>query len=216
MPIFLNGIQQGASGSGDVVGPSSSVDNAIARFNSTTGKLLQDYTSSAPTISDTGVVILNEGQLTFPSTENPSADANTIDDYEEGTWTPVLTFATAGNLSVVYSGQVGHYTKVARLVFLQFSLNTSTFTHTTASGAFQITGVPFTSANVSLLDTTGTCSWDGITKANYTYVVPFLPSNSTTLNMRAAGSAQNSTGLTATDFPTGGAPLGQGSLFYRV
>ena len=42
------------AGSGDVVGPAASVDNAIARFDGVTGKLLQDYTSNAPTISDTG------------------------------------------------------------------------------------------------------------------------------------------------------------------
>jgi trimeric autotransporter adhesin len=41
------------SGSGDVVGPASSTDNAIARFDSTTGKLLQN---STVTISDAGAV----------------------------------------------------------------------------------------------------------------------------------------------------------------
>ncbi len=41
----------GASGSGDVVGPASSTDNAIARFNLATGKLLQD---SPVTVGDTG------------------------------------------------------------------------------------------------------------------------------------------------------------------
>jgi len=45
-------------GSGDVVGPASSIDNAIARYNGTTGKLLQGYTSGAPVISDTGLVDL--------------------------------------------------------------------------------------------------------------------------------------------------------------
>lgn len=38
-----------------VVGPFSSTDNAIARFDGTTGKVIQDYTSNAPTIGDTGV-----------------------------------------------------------------------------------------------------------------------------------------------------------------
>lgn len=47
------------SSSGDVVGPASSTDNAIARFDGTTGKLIQDYTSGAPTVSDTGVVRVN-------------------------------------------------------------------------------------------------------------------------------------------------------------
>lgn len=41
----------GGGGSGDVVGPATSIDNAFARFDLTTGKLLQDSTS---TLSDTG------------------------------------------------------------------------------------------------------------------------------------------------------------------
>lgn len=41
----------GGGGSGDVVGPSSATDNAVVRFNTTTGKLLQD---SAVTIDDSG------------------------------------------------------------------------------------------------------------------------------------------------------------------
>lgn len=49
------------AGSGDVVGPSVSVDNAIVRFNGTTGKLIQDYTSGAPTISDTGAITATQG-----------------------------------------------------------------------------------------------------------------------------------------------------------
>ncbi len=42
---------------GDVSGPSSSVDNAIVRFDGTTGKIIQDYTSKAPTIDDDGGAI---------------------------------------------------------------------------------------------------------------------------------------------------------------
>jgi len=41
------------SGSGDVVGPSSATDNAIARFDTTTGKLIQN---SVVTVSDTGAI----------------------------------------------------------------------------------------------------------------------------------------------------------------
>lgn len=49
------------AGGGDVVGPASSVDNAIVRFNGLTGKIIQDYTSGAPTISDTGVITATQG-----------------------------------------------------------------------------------------------------------------------------------------------------------
>lgn len=50
----------GGAGSGDVVGPGASIDNAIPRFDGTTGKLIQDYPATAAnnavTVSDTGVI----------------------------------------------------------------------------------------------------------------------------------------------------------------
>ena len=57
----------GGAGTGDVSGPSSSVDEAIVRFDGTGGKTIQDYTSNAPTISDTGIVTINN-DVTFKST----------------------------------------------------------------------------------------------------------------------------------------------------
>ena len=48
---FDFGLPQGAAGTGDVTGPSSSTDNAVVRFDATTGKLLQN---SAITVDDTG------------------------------------------------------------------------------------------------------------------------------------------------------------------
>lgn len=58
-----------SAGSGDVVGPASSTDNAVARFDTTTGKLLQD---SVVTIADTsgnmaGVGTLSSGEITSSS-----------------------------------------------------------------------------------------------------------------------------------------------------
>lgn len=52
------------SGGGDVTGPGSSVDNAIVRFDSTTGKIIQGYTSGAPTISDTGELAMSTTSTT--------------------------------------------------------------------------------------------------------------------------------------------------------
>jgi hypothetical protein len=51
-----------ATATGDVTGPSSSTDNAIARFDATTGKLLQNSTI---TVSDTGTVAAASGSLTL-------------------------------------------------------------------------------------------------------------------------------------------------------
>lgn len=55
-----------------VVGPAVAVDNAIVRFDSTTGKLIQDYTSGAPTISDTGVVSVSAGMTITGAVTNTS------------------------------------------------------------------------------------------------------------------------------------------------
>lgn len=49
---------------GDVFGPGSAVDNALARFNGTGGKTIQAYTSNSPTATDAGIVVL-PGQPAF-------------------------------------------------------------------------------------------------------------------------------------------------------
>lgn len=94
----------------------------------------------------TGILDLQGGALKFPATQVPSADANTLDDYEEGTWTPLFSFATPGDLVVAaYQTQFGNYIKIGNAVFLHFRMQVALGqqTHTTASGFFNIGGVPF-------------------------------------------------------------------------
>ena len=50
--------------------------------------------------------------VTFPATQSASTDANTLDDYEEGSWTP----AVGGDAT--YTSQTGHYTKVGRFIHI--------------------------------------------------------------------------------------------------
>lgn len=81
------------------------------------------------------------GQLSFPATQNASADANTMDDYEEGTWTPAVAgSSTAG--AQTYATQAGRYTKIGRVVFYEFYIIMSALDGTTA-GDIRITGLPF-------------------------------------------------------------------------
>lgn len=85
-------------------------------------------------------VNLASGQLKFPASQNASSDANTLDDYEEGTWTAVPTWATQGT----GSGNItGLYTKIGNTVNIHCY---PTAVKGTASGAFKITGLPFTPA----------------------------------------------------------------------
>jgi hypothetical protein len=76
------------------------------------------------------------GQIVFPAIQNPSANANTLDDYEEGTWSPVLTGIGSGTINQQY----GVYTKIGNLVFVTGKLG---WTGKTGTDALNITGLPF-------------------------------------------------------------------------
>lgn len=78
--------------------------------------------------------------LAFPATQAASSNANTLDDYEEGTWTPVVEgSSTAGSGS--YSTQTGLYTKIGRMVYY---FGRTIYTGHTGTGNLYITGLPFT------------------------------------------------------------------------
>ena len=83
--------------------------------------------------------------ITFPATASASSDANTLDDYEEGTWTPTLAFG-GGSTGITYTARrVGFYTKIGRLVTVNFFLSPSNIGSST--GTATITGLPFQAAN---------------------------------------------------------------------
>jgi hypothetical protein len=78
------------------------------------------------------------GGLKFPATQVASADANTLDDYEEGSWTPSF----GGPSAVTYTQQTGRYVKVGRMVTVQAVIRWSSYT---ASGSnATLGGLPFT------------------------------------------------------------------------
>ena len=80
--------------------------------------------------------------ITFPATQSASTDANTLDDYEEGTWTPTIS---GGYTGVTYASQGGWYTKVGRFVNISGRIQ---FSGTANAGLFSIIGLPFTQGNV--------------------------------------------------------------------
>jgi len=80
--------------------------------------------------------------ITFPATQSASSNANTLDDYEEGTWTPQIGFAGVASSGATYSDQVGYYTKIGNTVQIQ-CLCTWT-AKGSGTGIFGIVGLPFT------------------------------------------------------------------------
>jgi hypothetical protein len=103
------------------------------------GRLLVGVGSAT---ADGGVLELSGG-ITFPATAVAATNANTLDDYEEGTWTPTVAgSSTAG--TATYSENSGRYTKIGRLVQIELYLLWSSGTGT---GDLRIQGLPFTAAS---------------------------------------------------------------------
>ena len=101
------------------------------------------------------------GQIKFPATQIPSADVNTLDDYEEGPWTPTQ----GGNLVVVGTfSSSGTYTKVGNQVFIRGQVNGSTSVAIAANGAI-FGGLPFTAVR-----SIGSATNSGLTVASVVFV----------------------------------------------
>jgi len=120
--------------SGDTSGAITLSAPAVAGTNTitlpaTTGTAV--VTGTTPTLNG----------ITFPATQVPSADANTLDDYEEGTWTPAATggFTVVGGITVA----TGSYTKIGNIVYARGLLTAGTSISATSA---YITGLPFNPA----------------------------------------------------------------------
>ena len=73
--------------------------------------------------------------------------ANLLADYEEGNWTPGVSFGGA-SVGVAYNSQLGVYVKVGKMVWCGFYLRTTS--NGSSTGAANITGLPFTVSNTSV------------------------------------------------------------------
>lgn len=100
----------------------------------TTGKVGTTLAVGGATPSASGVGI------TFPAVQSVSSDANTLDDYEEGTWTPILNFG-GGSTGITYAAQVGEYTKVGRSV--TFKCQITLTSKGSSMGNASVAGLPF-------------------------------------------------------------------------
>lgn len=158
--------------------------------------LVYDKTNNRLT---TDLLTLLGGQIAFPASQNASADANTLDDYEEGTWTPVLG-GTGGESGQAYSAQQGRYVKVGQLVFV--TSHTDLSTEGTITGNLQISGLPF--ASIGSVYATGAIQW-GSFATNWVNVIASIAPSATTAQILGAAAAQgnNTTALTAADVQNG-------------
>jgi len=101
------------------------------------------------TLTDGNLTVASGHGIDFSVTGDGAGtdSSELLDDYEEGTWAPVLAGLNAGSSNGTYSVQVGTYTKVGRLINANFHIDIGSLNDGT--GALTITGLPYASANIA-------------------------------------------------------------------
>ena len=120
--------------------------------------------------------------IAFPATQVASSDVNTLDDYEEGTWTPILGGTTT------YTFQSGRYTKIGNSVFIQGAL---TVTLLGTGSASTITGLPFASSSAQRIALGSMAYYGGIASATIT-MTPWVDNGTTSIQF--VGNSASATG----------------------
>jgi len=105
--------------------------NEAMRIDSSGRLLLGTATANA-----SGAKLQTSDGLTFPATQVASADANTLDDYEEGTWTPI----DSSGAGLTFTSTAGVYTKIGNICYISGTL---TFPSTANGSNATIGGLPF-------------------------------------------------------------------------
>ena len=170
----------------DIVVPSSVTANRTITIPDASFTVPQADTNTVGltgVTTDSGNVTITDGNLTFGGAGHgvhlgvtSATAANLLDDYEEGTWTPVINNSST-QLAMTNNG--AHYTKIGRMVYLTATLR---YTGSTISSGATIigTGLPFTAAASSPLGCSGTFIHDpGSGNSNYIAGICGAQANST-------------------------------------
>jgi hypothetical protein len=124
--------------------------------------------------------------ITFPATKSPSSDANTLDDYEEGTFTPSWS-ATGVTFSYDGNYRHGRYTKIGNTVYFSVYISTSSAPTGTTSNTVRISGLPFTAGNTDNANACG-CSygqlWNVDWQASKNAATAAVSRNASTIDLR--------------------------------
>jgi hypothetical protein len=152
--------------------------------------------TGAKTFSE--IITASKG-VAFPATQVASADANTLDDYEEGTFTPTIKGSTtAGTAS--YSSQNGRYTKIGRTV--QFELYVQ-WSSGDGTGNLLVEGLPFTSNAASTYPSFAIGYWDSVAITVGQVPMCFIGNSQTVISFSCMNAGGTGTGTVAYDVAGG-------------
>jgi hypothetical protein len=157
--------------------------NVNINIGSTASLTLGNVVATTANISG---LITASGGIKFPATQAASADVNTLDDYEEGTFTPTLGGQTT-NPTVTYTVQTGFYTKIGNVVTVFGKITTTAISG--GSGFAIFAGLPFTIKNANC-GAGSFAFYSNITLgAGYTQAALQPQANTTTVRISKSGTA---------------------------
>ena len=199
-----NGIEVNFSaGSNVFIGTQSGSEGKIGTVNSAPMSIYagNSYTNRAE-LATNGDFTLHNGNLVLASGHgiNFSAHGNAsgmsselLDDYEEGTWTVTLS-SSGGGLAYTVANSTGYYTKIGDVVHAWWYSGVINISNN-GVGSARITGLPFTSANLSqnygVVSTTHNTAFTPATDSGY------VSTNSGTIIFQPTGSTISSNWLQA-------------------
>jgi len=187
----------------------------IASSNSPSAGSVSGQGGAGGNTAESGSVMPGVSYGQFNIVSMPGMSAQTY--LKNGSWTPVLTFATPGDLNVAaYSVQAGDYTLDGDVVDCNFNITTNGITFTTASGNLRITGLPFTKVVGGAVNREGPLQFQGITKVNYTNFSANIASSANYAEIYASGSGQSISAVDAANCASGTNITLRGSVSFRI
>jgi hypothetical protein len=132
-------------------------------------------TADNQTVALEGAVPNSGTGITFPATQSASSNANTLDDYEEGTWTGSIAGSTTAGTFTSLTNACS-YTKIGRQVTVQYYVQWESGTGT---GNLILTGLPFTSRNEAGFYYAGTLSYANVLRTANATPAPNIYHNTT-------------------------------------
>jgi len=112
-----------------------------------TGKI--SFAASSQEIAMSGNSITELAGVNFLASQSASANANTMDDYEEGTWTPLVQDHNLDARSQTYGNRYGRYQKVGNIVHISGKITMTSLGSLTTTSGTRIAGLPFTSSSTT-------------------------------------------------------------------
>ena len=217
--LQITGAGVPASGGGMELSGSAS-DSSITSFNRSLGTYLAQYFNALQysfatsgtermRLTSTGLAVTNlldlsgaaAGQIQFPATQNASSNANTLDDYEEASWTPVLSDAVTGGNTATFTNN-SSVTKIGRQVTVRCYANSIVTSGMTAGNRLFIQSLPYVvSGNAAGSFYTYRVSRNAATVSSA--ISAFETTTSAGLNLFTTSSATTDIGILVSDIVSG-------------